>query len=301
MSGPKKKKTASLETLRQEIDAIDDAIHDLLMKRADVVAGVRKAKKAGKSRGAGADGNNLRPAREAEILRRLIARHEGDFPKAVVVRLWRELIGTFTALQGPFSAAVLSPDGEACGLTDLARAHFGSHTPMTAHASARRVIDTVGKGEATVGVLPLPQVDDSEPWWPHLVNADPKAPKIVARLPFAAAPNGPGGGLEALAISPLPQEDTGNDRCLFVLETDQDIRMSGFTKALKSADLEAVTTQQWRDENKPEVWLYLAEVVGCISPEGVAAEKLMKAAGESASRIVPLGGYATPFSKEELA
>lgn len=290
----------ALQALRREIDDIDDAIHDLLMKRSSVVAGVRKAKKAGGSPGAGNDGNNLRPAREADVIRRLVARHTGDLPKETIVRLWREIMGTFTALQGPFSVAVLSPEGDACGMTDMARAHFGSQTPLTAHASARRVIDAVGKGDATVGVLAIPQPDDATPWWPHLVNTNPKAPKVIARLPFATQ-TGPGRGIEALAISPLPQEETGNDRCLFVLETDQDIRLSGFCKALKKAGLEAVSTQQWYDENKPEVWLFLAEVVGCISPEGVVAEQLMKAAGDSASRIVSLGGYATPLSPDELA
>ena len=34
----------------------------------------------------------LRPGREALILRRLVARHRGPFSRAVLVRLWRELI-----------------------------------------------------------------------------------------------------------------------------------------------------------------------------------------------------------------
>lgn len=59
----------SLTELRREIDAIDEATHDLLMRRAGIVERVRTAK-------GGLDtGNAWRPAREAEILRRLADRH----------------------------------------------------------------------------------------------------------------------------------------------------------------------------------------------------------------------------------
>ena len=74
----------SLEELRREIDEIDDAIHDLLMRRAQVVEQIGIAKRP--------DNQIFRPGREAIILRRLAARHTGAFPIAVVVRIWREMI-----------------------------------------------------------------------------------------------------------------------------------------------------------------------------------------------------------------
>lgn len=283
-----------LDTLRREIDAIDDAIHDLLMKRADVVKRVGEAKGIAKN-----GGNALRPAREAEVLRRLVRRHKGDFPKPALVRIWRELIGGFTAMQSAFSVAVLGEDA-GCGLGLLARAHFGSTAPVKTMASARRVIDAVRSGDATVGVLPVPDRSDEAPWWPHLASTDASAPKIVARLPFADG-NDEGTGLAAFAISPLAQEKTGDDRCLFVVETAEDIRLSGFEKALAQAGMEARTTALWHDENKPEIWLYLAEIDGCLSPKGAAAARLLDAVGgTSAARVVPLGGYAVPLGAEDM-
>ena len=65
--------------LRQEIDAIDNSIHDLIMKRTRVVERVRKAKHNDKIK--------IRPAREAEILYRLLVRHEGPFPKQELARI----------------------------------------------------------------------------------------------------------------------------------------------------------------------------------------------------------------------
>ena len=92
----------SLEDLRRDIDAVDDAIHDLIMRRTALVHAVRATK---------SDGLALRPGREAVILRRLLARHRGAFPRPVLVRIWRELMGAMVRLQGPFSVAVTAEAG----------------------------------------------------------------------------------------------------------------------------------------------------------------------------------------------
>src|SRR3546814_15977852 len=88
--------TPSLDDLRREIDEIDDAIHDLLMRRTEL------ARQIGRAKGQGAV--FMRPGREARVLRRLVARHTGPFPKPVVTRIWREILPGFPRLQGPFAA-----------------------------------------------------------------------------------------------------------------------------------------------------------------------------------------------------
>ena len=55
-----------IAALRDEIDEIDDTIHDLLMRRMALANRISEAKRA-----RGATGALLRPAREAAILRRL--------------------------------------------------------------------------------------------------------------------------------------------------------------------------------------------------------------------------------------
>ncbi|MCH9020463.1 MAG: chorismate mutase, partial [Proteobacteria bacterium] len=122
MTGP----SASLESLRRDIDAIDDEIHDLLMRRTEVVERIGALKNQTES------DVFIRPAREAEIMRRLIDRHRGRFPASVVVRLWREVLAATSRLQGPFSVAVHAPE-KSVGYWDLARDHFGSGTKMTLH------------------------------------------------------------------------------------------------------------------------------------------------------------------------
>ena len=88
----------SLERLRGELDRLDESLHALLMERADVVARLTRLRLK--------PGVALRPGREAEIIRRRLARHHGPLPRATIVRIWRELLVGTTSMQGPFSVAV---------------------------------------------------------------------------------------------------------------------------------------------------------------------------------------------------
>jgi len=124
----------ALNDLRRQIDEIDDGIHDLLMRRTEVAQRIG-ALKAG-------DATFLRPGREAMVLRRLLARHRGALPKALIVRIWREIFAAVTALQGSFAVAVYAPEGS-FGYRNLARDQYGWRTPITAYRSAAQVLEAV--------------------------------------------------------------------------------------------------------------------------------------------------------------
>src|SRR5215831_16071836 len=140
---------SDLQHLRQRLDEIDDRLQDLLIERAEIVSGVAASKKAGNQPA-------FQPAREAEIIRRLVGRHRGAFPVANLVRMWREMLAATVRLQSPFSVAVFAP-ADRPGFWDLARDHYGSNTPMAACDTAGQVIRAVAGGESSAGVLPLPE------------------------------------------------------------------------------------------------------------------------------------------------
>src|SRR5690348_2216899 len=105
-----------LQALRRRLDEIDDRLQDLLIDRAEIVALVAASKKDGSQPA-------FQPAREAEIIRRLVRRHHGPFPVATLVRMWREMLAATVGMQSPFSVAVFVPhNGQ--GLWNLARDHY---------------------------------------------------------------------------------------------------------------------------------------------------------------------------------
>jgi chorismate mutase len=280
-----------LQALRREIDVIDDSIHDLIMERTRVVERVRIAKRS--------DRIKIRPAREAEILYRLMARHQGPFPKQELARIWREMIVATLRFEGPFSVAVAAPEDEA-GYWDLARDQFGTFTPMTRHVSSRGVVEAVRNQDATVGILPMPRPDDEQRWWPLMVSEAPDTPRVIARLPFIPWDSGRGSGTEALVICAVGQEKTGRDHSFLAVEAEEDIGFGVIESALDQAGLSAVFHQLWHDPNRPAAWIYLVEISTFIDVEGRRMQRLMDGLGQRVKRVVHLGGYATPLDAADM-
>lgn len=279
----------SLDDLRREIDDIDAALHDLLMRRTELVQRIGAAK--------GDNAVYVRPAREAQVLRRLVARHRGAFPKAVVVHIWRSIFSVFAGLQGPLAVAVHTPD-DGPDLRALARDHFGPLTPLTSQASALGAVGAVTAGRATLGVLPLPQSDDSDPWWRLLFSDGEDTPRIVSRLPFATATPSLGDGVDALAVALAPYEASGSDRSFLVAETAEPVSRDALVERLGNAGISVLDIIHWDQSSGPQ--LHLIEVEGFLDAADARLSSLAEGADEG-FRCGSIGGYPVPLTEQELA
>jgi chorismate mutase-like protein len=280
----------SLADLRRQIDDIDAAIHDLLMKRTEVAQRIGAVK--------GEDSVYMRPGREAVVLRRLIARHKGALPGALIVRIWREIFAAVTALQGPLAVAVYAPEGS-FGYRNLARDHYGWRTPITAYRSAAQVLEAVSDGRATVGVLPVPVEDGVDPWWRNLARDGDAVPRVVARLPFAViAPSGTD-AVEALAISHAVTEVTGEDRAFLVIETGELVSRSHLKRLLGEAGFEVLDIQGAEEEGGRS--LNLVEVESFVRDDDARLARLVELGEGTLSHVWAVGGFAVPLSLEETA
>lgn len=282
-----------LDDLRREIDQIDDAIHDLLMRRAAVV------ERIGAAKGSPGQAVYLRPAREATILRRLMARHSGSFPAQVVVRMWREMITALTRIQGPFAVAVYAPE-EKRGFWDIARDHYGSFVPMTAVNTAAAALRAVSDGTATVGVVPYPAEDDNDPWWRFLVSADVNRPRVVARLPFGGRGNARGENRDALAIAVAAHEPTGDDRTLLSIEIGGDLSRGRLKDMLEACGLPPVGFCTWHaygaSSGMSGPSIHLVEIADFVDHADPRLTALVERSGEIPVRVNTVGGYAVPLN-----
>ncbi len=163
----------SLEVLRKEIDAIDEQVHRLLMARGDIIDRLIQVKQTQEV------GSAFRPAREADMMRRLVQRHRGILPLDTVESIWRVIISTFTYVQAPFSVHADISLGESA-MRDSARFHFGFTVPYVSHFSAPAAVEAVAQSKGDLALVSA--TSSRTPWWIALEAAG--APKIIARLPF---------------------------------------------------------------------------------------------------------------------
>jgi chorismate mutase len=174
--------TPSLADLRKEIDRLDEAMHSLLMKRGEIIDRLIRAKHTQES------GSAFRPAREAEMMRRLVERHRGILPLDTAESIWRVIIATFTYVQAPFSVHADLSAGDAM-VRDSARFHFGFTVPFVPHMGAASVVAAVSDSKGDLGLVPAFDIAGADAWW-NALEFD-SAPKIIARLPFVERANHP--------------------------------------------------------------------------------------------------------------
>nr|WP_295740655.1 chorismate mutase [uncultured Acidocella sp.] len=274
-----------LAELRAELDAIDDQIHDLLMQRARVVENV--ASQGGKQ------GTKIRPGREAIILRRLLARHQGAWPAQAIVRIWREMFGAALIIEGGQTMAVCDGEGGEARLA-LAREHFGPLTPVRRHHNpAQTLSDLTREGGAQLGVLPpLGEGDDAQGGWWQLLASNGTPIYVIAKLPFwtQRAEGLPLG--EALVAATVPPDPSGFDRGLLLLRFGAEASRARLIELVKAAGFDPTALWVKRLAGDTGV-LALLEVTGLIADSD---PRLSAIAGlETPPRVV--GGYALPLEE----
>jgi chorismate mutase/prephenate dehydratase len=260
-----------LPALRAELDRIDDTLHDLLMQRAKVVEHVGRSGKR----------SAFRPGREASIVRRLVARHHGSLPVQTIFRMWREMLAGTTGMQAPVIVAVCETDAGGA-MTQTAREHFGSLTPVHIHRSPARALAEVSTGTASVAVLPYPT--DTDLWWTTLLHQEPRV-HIIARLPFWGRRTEGAPTVNAVVVAADAPDASGADRSFLCMELAQETSRTRLSSALAAAGLKP-------DDIVMRGNQLLVEVDGYVPSDDPRLAQLA-----DIGRPVVLGAYAIPVAE----
>lgn len=136
----------TLETLRNQIDTIDDQLLHLLNQRMEVVRQVGELKKSSNS-------VIYRPEREKQILDRLHQLNNGLMNQAAIEAVFLEIFAVSRNLEMPERVAFLGPDGSFTH--QAAESRFGAMSEYMALPTIRSVFESVETGRARFGVVPI--------------------------------------------------------------------------------------------------------------------------------------------------
>jgi chorismate mutase len=267
----------ALADLRREIDRIDEAMHRLLMERGEIIATLIRVKKSDET------GSAFRPGREADMMRRLAARHGGLLPLDTAEGIWRVIIGTFTYVQKAYAVHADISGGDA-PMRDSARFHFGFTVPFLTHDGAAEVIAAVAASAGDLGMFRSDQGAQAGAWWAAL--AEPSAPKIIARLPFIERPDHPAGTPVFIVAKPLA-EAAARERVLICVTLER--WRASIPSAL--AELGGSVISSAAAENGLSL---LIEGPGALAPRQVSAA--LAAIGVSVTGAGEAGSHAERFA-----
>ncbi len=274
--------SSDLANRRAEIDRIDGEMQRLLQARAKVVQGVLRAKRAATA--AGEVTPPFRPGREAEVLRKLVKSHAGDFPTASLLRIWREIISGATRIQAVQRIAVL---GGAGPIWDLARDHFGLGAVYEPVDSVAQAFALLSEQSIAAAVLPLVSHAGEGLWWREMLtsNAQEGAPQVVARLPFFQADTAG----QALVLSPFAPDASSQDVGVLGLRLTEPASAPEIRAMAEAAGLRLIGQTL---VSGSFAWI---ETSGLLDSAGAMLAAL--AARPNVTDIRVLGGYAMPLAQ----
>lgn len=273
-----------LSDIRVKIDKIDDKVHDLLMERASLVSSIAEAKRKSNLQ-------MVQPAREAKMIRRLLARHKGPLPKQAVVRIWRELVGAVALLQTGLTVVVFSED-EGWPQWDMAKDYFGTIVPMKRISGAAGAISAVRNDEASFAVMPWPELDQQAAWWAHLFEQPGERMSVICALPYGMPGKGNGGfSRRALVVSKFEFLSSEDDYSFIGLELSSSISRTRIVERLTEIGLAVANLYSSKSARRADANVHLAEVRGFVASDAAVLDTVRQAFEGECSYIGVLGGY----------
>ncbi len=223
-----------MEEIRREIDAIDDAIADLLVRRFAATNRVRDAKSNDGSIAA----SPLRPAREASLLRRLIARSDGQLPSEFLVRLWRVILSSSTLAQAPVTLHIAGGDGDSnVQLRLLLERHFCGMS-VRAHPSESEALSALAASRGDLGVL-----GTASAWAKAFAALSGSGMRVIGSLPQPADRKVP----ECLIFGFSEPPQTGDDETLLLCAPGEDTPAGSQRWTARSGDWTLVALDGYLD------------------------------------------------------
>lgn len=135
-----------LGDLRENIDAIDKQIVELLNKRAEQSLGVGRYKAA--------KGESIyKPFREQEVLNKIADSSPGPLPDKHLRTIYREIMSSSRHLQRPERVVYLGPEGTFSYFAAIE--HMGSSAQLTPKKNFEEIFKAVAEEGAELGVIPL--------------------------------------------------------------------------------------------------------------------------------------------------
>ena len=236
-----------IETVRREIDRVDNALLDLIAERLQLSAQVRKAK----------GGMRVwRPSREDSHVRQLSIAAEGT-SASLVSTIWAELMSASLAAQGPMRLHV-ALEGDALSNWSLVRDRFGAALDVKTYPTTSAALAACYSEDEGIAVMPAPAPPPGGMinWWTALgPGGAMEGLHILAGLPRTGRRDWP----RAVAVADVVLTPSGADQTLLCV-TDKDPVQEGAILRAESGDFRLFSLDGFHEIEVSST----RRVIGCL-------------------------------------
>lgn len=284
----------NLQILRDEIDAIDKQIIELIKSRMLIIPRVSELKK----------NNNekfyIKSAREADMIKNLVSKVEGNYLKQAVASIWRKIICVANMEEQVLKIGIHNPRSIA-DYEYLVKDHFLAQANIINFDSATNLIAEMQNGSINIGVFLLPGDNDDfdkkdsfqENWWINMAN-NQIGLKIYCKIPFVEfSSNKKMSNISLVATAIKSPEQSMQDSTIICLEANSQFSKSQIIALFKDNNLNAKILKSVKIQQLLGIVFYLIELDGFYLEDNLILKKL------SQSNIKPfikvLGHFPTPI------
>lgn len=250
----------SLQHYRKKIDEIDLKILSLLADRISLIKKVGELKKEYR------DKFFIKSAREADMIKNLISKNNADFPKSLIVNIWRKIITTANINEQSIKLLIHNPSN-ILEYEYLIKEYYSSEVPILNRKNVSDIIFELENNLANIAIFPLPKLnseikekeDINQNWWISIANSN-KGLKVFTKIPFIYDIKDENHQLVALAIKDA--EESSEDLSLVCIKTDNNITESQIMLAFEEENISANILKFVKIENFENVNFSLVELDG---------------------------------------
>ncbi|MFM6973174.1 MAG: chorismate mutase [Alphaproteobacteria bacterium] len=282
-----------LNNLREKIDNIDSQILNLLNNRMDIVSQVAELKKTSN------DKFFIRSSREADMLKQLIHKSSGSFPKISILNIWRKIITSANMLEQPIKIALHNPNNIS-DLQYLVKEYYTNFIPITNFDSANNIVSELENNHHQIAIFALPnsadEIDRKEDvktnWWISLAN-NQIGINIFAKIPFFEylEPEKNTQKFQLVAVGIKTPEQSSSDKTLICVETAKEVAKSTILSALNEVKIEAKILKSAQIIQFEGIKFHLIELNGFYLNTDIAVKKFTQVKFKPFVKV--LGHYPT--------
>jgi hypothetical protein len=181
----------------------------------------------------------------------------------------------------------------------MARDHYGAFTPLIVFPKVKAMIKALEEGKINVALVPAPNVDAQDAWWPLLTESKVKGLTVFQSLPFEKMKAGRSNARNALPqgfmIGQMYPELTGDDRSFLALECVH-VPEAEMKRLLSKAGYKVrqlLMMSKGSADSAPT--LYFAETDGFVGRSDTRLGRIKAMMGSRLKKLSPLGGYPVPL------
>jgi chorismate mutase / prephenate dehydratase len=195
----------ALDALRRELDDVDEALLSLLAKRQSITQQVKSFKQVT----AKSTASPLRPAREAQIHRRLVElAKSANIDPAHALRLWRNVLTESSLSQSAMTLHISKRLSQTLGHRLRLQEHFPAMVVEEWKDEAQALMQVnVNAGDICV-------VETDAPWIDACVAGKAGSAQIIGTLPVIKGEDVP----QLLIFGNAPMEASGHDETLLITQ-----------------------------------------------------------------------------------